>query len=117
MAIIARPMLIVNLVAAEDISLEYSPMAANGFVAAADGRALGLAQRKAPAGSIVPVAVLGTSVAIASSVIAIGDLVDVAASANAGTRRVKSHAAGVPIGIALTAANPFESLEILLLPN
>ena len=94
---------------------QYQPVQASGAPATAAGNAIGLAMTAAGASGVrVPVAVLGTFIAIAGAAITAGALVEVHTTVT----KVVTKASGVAIGRALTAAAADGDLiEVFLIPN
>lgn len=94
---------------------QYQPVQATGAPATAAGNAVGFAMTPAGASGVrVPVAVLGTTIAVAAGAISAGALLEVASTVT----QVTTKSAGVAIGRALTAASAAGDLiEVLILPN
>lgn len=106
--------LVIGLTSAAALA-QYQPVQASGVAAVAAGNAVGTTQTSASAaGQRVPVAVLGTTIAIAGAAIAAGAAVEVHTTVT----QVVTKSAGVTIGRALTAASAAgDQIELLIIPN
>lgn len=92
--------------------LKYQVITALGAVAALGAAGFGVVTEDAASGDAIAVDVLGTTVVVASTTIADGAKVQVAADG-----KVVTATTGVPIGIALQPAVANEPFEILLTPG
>lgn len=115
MAASAIPELVIGLTAGAAIA-QFQPVTAAGAVATAAGNAVGFAQLAAASGSRVPVAVLGSSIAIAGGAINPGDAVKVHTTV---TKVVAQGGTGTIIGryIGTVAAADGDQIEVLIIPN
>lgn len=112
MAASSTPIFVLSVTAGAAITAGRAVTAA-GAVSTAAGNALGIAQTDAASGDLVPVNVIGTSVATAGAAIAAGAAVEVGT-----TGKVVTKSAGITIGRALTAASADgDQVEILLITN
>lgn len=93
---------------------QFGPVTAAGAPATAAGNAVGFAAIGGVSGNVIPVRVLGTSIATAGAAISAGALVEVHTTVS----QVVTKSAGVAIGRALTAASAAgDQIEVLILPN
>jgi hypothetical protein len=88
-------------------------VAATGRHAAAQGKAIGVANSNAAVGEWFPVTVLGTATVTAAEILATDQRVQVGADGVAALQA----GTGVPVAVVLEAAAAGDSIEVLLIPN
>lgn len=112
MAALSKSVHTIGVIAAATITQGQAVTAA-GAVSTAAGNAVGIAELDAPAGTRVPVTVLGTALATAGAAISAGAAVEVGTLG-----RVITRSTGVTVGRALSAAGAAgDQIEVLLIPN